>query len=62
MKGDAQAPLYKWLTDKNENGLEDSNVSWNFQKYMIDEKGKLVGHFPPQTKPTNDKIVEWIKN
>lgn len=62
VKGDDQHPLYKWLTSKDENGLEDSNVTWNFQKYMIDEKGQLVGHFSPKTKPEDEKIIEWITN
>lgn len=62
VKGDDQAPLYKWLTSKSENGVEDSKVTWNFQKYMIDEQGQLVGHFAPSVKPDNDKLVDWIVN
>ena len=49
VKGEDQHPLYSWLTKQEENGLEDSKVSWNFQKYKIDEEGQLVGHFSPQT-------------
>jgi glutathione peroxidase len=60
VKGDDQAPLYKWLTSKSENGVEDSKVSWNFQKYMIDEQGQLVGHFEPTVKPNSKKLVDWI--
>jgi glutathione peroxidase len=62
VKGDDQHSLYKWLTSKSDNGLEDSKVSWNFQKYMIDEEGQLVGHFSPKTKPGNEKLVNWIVN
>lgn len=62
VKGDDQHPLYKWLTSKSENGLENSKVTWNFQKYMIDEEGQLVGHFAPTTKPDNKKLVSWIVN
>jgi glutathione peroxidase len=62
VKGDDQHPLYKWLTSKNDNGLENSEVTWNFQKYMIDEEGQLVGHFAPTTKPDNEKLVSWIVN
>ncbi len=62
VKGDDQHPLYKWLTSESENGLEDSKVSWNFQKYMIDEAGQLVGHFSPKTKPDNEELVSWIVN
>ena len=62
VKGDDQHSLYKWLTLKSDNGLEDSKVSWNFQKYMIDEEGQLVGHFSPKTKPDNEELVSWIVN
>jgi glutathione peroxidase len=46
----------------SDNGLENSKVSWNFQKYMIDEEGQLVGHFSPRTKPDNEELVSWIVN
>ena len=62
VKGDDQHPLYKWLTSKSENGVENSKVGWNFQKYMIDEEGQLVGHFSTKTKPSNEKLVNWIVN
>jgi glutathione peroxidase len=61
VKGEEQHPLYKWLTEASENGVEDSSVSWNFQKYMIDENGNLVGHVPPRKKPDCNEIVDWIK-
>jgi glutathione peroxidase len=54
-------PLYQWLTEKEKNGLEDSKVSWNFQKYLIDENGKLVKVISPRTDPLDDEIVNWIK-
>ena len=60
VKGSDQHPVYNWLTSKAENGKEDSSVSWNFQKYMIDEDGQLVGHFSPRTKPDHKDIVSWI--
>jgi len=62
VKGDDQHPLYKWLTSESENGLEDSEVTWNFQKYMIDEEGQLVGHFAPTVKPDSKKLITWIEN
>jgi glutathione peroxidase len=60
VKGKDQHKLYTWLTSEKENGLEDSKVSWNFQKYMIDEEGNLVGHVSPKTKPFDEKIIAWI--
>jgi glutathione peroxidase len=61
VKGDDMDPLYKWLTTKSENGVLDSEVGWNFQKYLIDEKGKLVDMVPTKVKPDDEKIVSWIK-
>ena len=58
--GDDQHPLYKWLTSKSENGLENSKVGWNFQKYMIDEEGQLLGHIAPSVKPDSKELVSWI--
>lgn len=61
VKGDDMIPLYKWLTEKSENGKQDAEVQWNFQKFMIDEKGNWVGVVPPRESPTSDKIINWIK-
>ena len=61
VKGDDMHHLYKWLTQKSDNGVKDSKVKWNFQKYMIDEEGRLVDYAAPKDKPYSDKIVNWIK-
>jgi glutathione peroxidase len=61
VKGDDIAPLYKWLTSKEENGVMDAPVKWNFQKFMIDENGKLVDMAPPSENPMSEKIVNWVK-
>ena len=61
VKGKDIHPLYQWLTMKELNGKEDSSVSWNFQKYLVDEEGKLVGTLPPRTKPYSEKIISWIE-
>lgn len=60
VKGDDIHPLYKWLTQKSENGKMDAPVQWNFQKFMIDEKGNLVDMVPPKEKPNSEKIINWI--
>lgn len=61
VKGDDMDPIYKWLTSKDENGVMDSKVSWNFQKYLIDDNGQLVGTLSPKVSPISDEIVNWIK-
>lgn len=55
-------PLYLFLTQKEKNGLVDNVVKWNFQKYLIDENGHLVKVIQPQTLPTDQEIVNWIKS
>jgi glutathione peroxidase len=59
--GGEQEPIYRWLTHKSENGVMDSEVKWNFQKYLIDETGKLVGVAYSKEEPDSDRIVDWIK-
>ncbi|MCK9612173.1 MAG: glutathione peroxidase [Bacteroidales bacterium] len=53
-------PVYQWLTDKKLNGVMDSNVKWNFQKYLIDKNGKLFNTFASSVKPFSESIVNWI--
>lgn len=60
VKGKDMHPLYQFLTEKSRNGLEDSEVAWNFQKYLIDEKGHLAMVISPKTLPTDQKIIDWI--
>jgi glutathione peroxidase len=55
------APIYLWLKDKDKNGVESSKVSWNFNKYLIDENGHLVKHLGSMTKPDSDEITKWIE-
>lgn len=61
VKGEDMHPLYKFLTQKEKNGLEDSEVAWNFQKYLIDENGQLAKVIPPTTLPTDQSVVSWVQ-
>ena len=60
VKGKDMHQIYQWLTKKDLNGFVDSSVKWNFQKYLVDENGNLVGVLPPKTKPLSGEIVGWI--
>lgn len=62
VKGDDIHPVYSWLTQKDKNGVMDSKVKWNFQKYMINENGELVDVAFPKEEPYSDKIVNWINS
>jgi glutathione peroxidase len=61
VKGDDMSPVYQFLTQQSKNGLQDSDVEWNFQKYLLNEKGELVKVISPRTLPTDPEIVSWLK-
>jgi glutathione peroxidase len=60
VKGDDMHPVYHWLTEKRNNGVTDAPVEWNFQKFLIDEQGKLIDVVPPKEKPNSEKIIKWL--
>jgi glutathione peroxidase len=60
VKGNDKHPVYQFLTQKSKNGLQDSEVEWNFQKYLINEEGELVKVLSPRVLPTDAAIVGWI--
>jgi glutathione peroxidase len=61
VKGDDIAPLYSWLTQQSANGKQDAPVSWNFQKFLIDENGNWAGVFEPKVLPAAPGIIRWIE-
>ncbi|HAG16093.1 MAG TPA: glutathione peroxidase [Bacteroidales bacterium] len=62
VKGDDIHPLYQWLTMKEKNGVADSKVGWNFQKYLIGKTGELEKVISSKTNPLDPEILQWIKN
>lgn len=62
VKGNDMAPIYQFLTQKKQNNFQDSEVEWNFQKYLINENGKLEKVIAPQTTPSDASIISWIKS
>jgi len=61
VKGNDTHQIYKFLTQKSLNGLQDSEVEWNFQKYLIDENGRLVKVFEPGVLPGDPEIERLIR-
>lgn len=60
VKGNGQHEIYKWLTQKYLNGLGDFKVSWNFNKFLINEEGKLIAHFPSSVSPLDSQITDLL--
>jgi glutathione peroxidase len=61
VKGSEIHEVYAFLTQKKLNGVLDSKVQWNFQKYLLNENGELVQMYLSGVEPTDAKIVNWIK-
>lgn len=61
VKGSNQHPLYTWLTKKQKNGVSNSSVKWNFQKYLVSPKGDFIDYFYSTTSPTSSKITKHLK-
>ena len=62
VKGDDMNPIYRYLTQKSQNGYEDSKVMWNFQKYLINENGQLEKVLMSKVEPNDPEIINWIKS
>lgn len=61
VKGDKAIPIYKWLCNKAENGVLDADIKWNFNKFLLDENGKMIAYFPSRTAPDSDEIMKFLK-
>ena len=61
VKGDDTAPIYKWLTSKTENGVLDAEIKWNFNKFLLDENGKMIAYFPSKVTPDSEEILKYLK-
>ena len=60
VKGDDTAPIFQFLTQKSLNGVKESEIKWNFTKFLLDENGKLIDSFPSKVKPMDDEIMKHL--
>lgn len=60
VKGSDIAPIYKWLCNKSENGVLDAEIGWNFNKFLLDENGKLENYFPSKVTPMSEEITSKL--
>lgn len=61
VRGDRQHAVYKWLCNKAQNGALDASVTWNFNKFLIDEAGNLVGYYPSRVSPDDAELTAAIE-
>jgi len=60
VKGTDQSSIYQWLTQKSKNGVLDATIGWNFNKFLLDENGKMLAYFPSNVKPDSDAILTYL--
>lgn len=60
VKGDDIAPIYKWLCNKSQNGVLDAEIKWNFNKFLLDEKGALITKFDSGVKPLSEELTSKL--
>jgi glutathione peroxidase len=61
VKGDDQAPLYQFLTDKQANPATGGEIQWNFTKFLVDKNGKVVARFEPKVTPESPDVAAAIE-
>ena len=62
IKGPDQQTVFRWLTDKGQNGWNGKQPAWNFSKYLVSEDGRLLNYFGPAVEPTSQEIKNAIKH
>lgn len=62
VKGKSKNALYAWLTSKEQNGKQDAKVSWNFNKFLVNEKGEWMAYYGSKTSPLDKNIISFIES
>lgn len=60
-KGEGQHPVYHWLANQSQNGVMDTEVKWNFHKYLIDPDGLLRMSLESGVEPSDERVIAWIE-
>ena len=61
VKGETATPIFKYLCDKTQNGVLDAKIGWNFNKFIVDENGKLLAYFDSKTKPDSPEVLKYLQ-
>jgi glutathione peroxidase len=61
VKGDDADPLYKFLTAKETNPNFSGDITWNFNKFLVDRKGNVVARFTSKDTPQSEKVTQAIE-
>ena len=59
--GTGAQPVFQWLAHQSENGAADVEIKGDYQKFLIDSEGNLVGIFSPMIPPNDPKLIATIR-
>lgn len=60
--GGNKHPLYDWLGDANKNGIANITIKKDFQKYLINKNGELIGFFESHVQPNSTSIQNALQS
>jgi glutathione peroxidase len=60
VKGESKNEVFKWLSEKNKNGWNNKQPSWNFSKYLVNEQGLLTHYFDPAISPLSEEVIKAL--
>jgi glutathione peroxidase len=60
VKGESKNEVFKWLSEKNKNGWNNKQPSWNFSKYLVNEEGLLTHYFDPAISPLSEEVIKAL--
>ncbi|MCO4834173.1 MAG: glutathione peroxidase [Acidimicrobiaceae bacterium] len=62
VNGDAASPLYSWLRSNQPGEGETTDITWNFEKFLVDRSGQVVARWGPQTTPeeVGEQLGTWL--
>ena len=56
-----QHPVFQWLSDASKNGWNNTPPSWNFSKYLVNERGELINYFDKAVSPLSEEVLKAIE-
>jgi len=62
VNGDGAAPLYQWLRSEQPGEGDTDDITWNFEKFLIDGQGNAVARFAPPTTPeeVGEQLAQYL--
>ncbi len=61
VKGDDQHPLYQYLTSEKTDPKFAGEITWNFNKFLVNDKGEIIARFSSKETPESKEVTDTIE-